>query len=161
MPISPDELKEVMSLVAATVTVVTADSDDGPVGLTVSSFMSVSADPAIVLVCVAKTTTSQQSMVGAEGFTVNVMPQGTEDEAMLFAKRGADRFGSSRWSDPGTPAAGPVLESAMAHLECVTIDRTEVGDHWVIYGEVLVTKIANRDLVPLVWRGRGFVKIQE
>ena len=160
MPISPDELKKAMSLVAATVTVVTADGDGGPIGLTVSSFMSVSADPAIVLICLEKATSSQQPMVDAEGFTVNVMPQGAEDEAMLFAKRGADRFGSSKWSEPATAAAGPVLESALAHLECVTIDRIEVGDHWVVFGEVQAMEIGNEDLLPLVWRGRGFAKIE-
>jgi len=159
MPISSDELRSVMSRVAATVTVATAKGHDGPVGLTMSSFMSVSADPAIVLVCIAKEAASLRTMLDAEGFTVNVMPQGTEDETMLFATTGADKFGSSKWRDAEHFVAGPVLETALAHLECATIERTEVGDHWVIYGEVLATKVVDDDLTPLVWLGRGFARV--
>jgi flavin reductase (DIM6/NTAB) family NADH-FMN oxidoreductase RutF len=159
MSVSAEDFKNVMSQVAATVTVVTAKSDDGPIGLTVSAFMSVSADPAIVLVCVDKATGSLQPMLDADGFTVNVMPEGTEDEAMRFATHGTDKFGSSGWSDAATPGAGPVLDSALACLECETINRAEVGDHWVIYGEVMATDIADPDTAPLVWLGRAFVKV--
>lgn len=159
MPVSAEEFKEVASRIASTVTVVTTNGEAGPVGLTVTAFMTVSADPAIVLVSLEKGTTSLQPMLDAEGFTVNVMPQGAEDETVRFSARGVDRFGLSMWSEAGTSAAGPVLESAMAHFECVTIDRTEVGDHWVIYGEVRAMQISRDDLIPLVWRGRGFAKL--
>ncbi|NHZ70923.1 MAG: hypothetical protein GWP18_04710 [Proteobacteria bacterium] len=161
MPISADELKSVMSRVAATVTVATAKGNDGPVGLAISSFTSVSADPAIVLVCIDKKAGSLRTMLDAEGFTVNVMPQGAEDETMLFATAGADKFASSKWRDADHPTAGPILETALAHLECVTIERTEVGDHWVIYGEVLATELSDDESMPLVWCGRGFARIGE
>ena len=161
MSVSPEEFKNVMSHVAATVTVVTANSDEGPIGLTVSAFMSVSADPAIVLICVDKSTASLQPMLDAPGYTVNVMPVGTEDEAMVVATHGADKFGSTSWNGPSIPEAGPVLESALASLECVTIDRSEVGDHWVIYGEVDQVTIAKDDIAPLMWHGRVFVQIEE
>jgi flavin reductase (DIM6/NTAB) family NADH-FMN oxidoreductase RutF len=159
MSVSANELKKVMALVAATVTVVTAKSEGGPVGLTVSSFVSVSADPAIVLVCLEKGASSQQPMIEAEGFTVNVMPQGAEEEAMHFATRGVNRFEISNWREATASVAGPVLESALAHFECVTLERTAVGDHWVVYGEVLATEIGSENLLPLVWRGRGFVNL--
>ena len=161
MHVSADELKSVMSHVAATVTVATAKGPDGPVGLTMSSFTSVSADPAIVLVCIAKEAASLRTMLHAEGFTVNVMPQGTEDETMRFATTGADKFESSQWRDAKHAVAGPVLETALAHLECATIERTEVGDHWVIYGEVLAAESSSDGSMPLVWCGRGFARIGE
>jgi len=159
--VSAEEFKDAMSRVASTVTIVTASGDDGPVGLTVSAFMSVSVDPAIVLVCVDKSTSSLQPMLAADGFTVNVMPEGAERDAMLFATHGADKFGASDWSEPETPSAGPVLAHALEHLECTIVDRTEMGDHWVIYGEVDLTGVAAPDARPLVWRGRGFVTLSE
>jgi 3-hydroxy-9,10-secoandrosta-1,3,5(10)-triene-9,17-dione monooxygenase reductase component len=159
MSVPAEEFKNVMARVAATVTIVTAPGDEGPVGLTATAFMSVSADPAIVLVCIDKSTASLQTMLYASGFTVNLMPEGTEDEAMLFAKHGADKFGGSEWSVSAVGGAGPVLADAYAHLECTTIDRTEMGDHWVIYGEVDATAIADSAASPLVWLGRGFVKV--
>jgi len=160
LSVSADEFKSVMAQVAATVTVVTTRIDDAPVGLTVSAFLSVSADPAIVLVCVDKATASLQAMLEADGFTVNIMPEGTEEAAMLFATHGADKFGPTSWKEPSTPTAGPVLASAFASLECATIDRVEVGDHWVLYGQVVHAETADSDAAPLVWHGRGFAKLQ-
>jgi len=159
MTVSADEFKNVMSKVASTVTVVTAPGDEGPVGLTATAFISVSAEPAIVLVCIDKSTASLVSMLDADGFTVNLMPEGTEDEAMLFATHGADKFGSSEWSESQIVEAGPVLSSSYARLECRTINRTEMGDHWVIYGEVNAAEITDPASAPLVWLGRGFAKL--
>lgn len=105
-------------------------------------------------------------MLDAEGFTVNIMPESAGDEAMLFATHGADKFGASQWSDADVPQAGPVLASALAHLECTTIDRTEVGDHWVIYGRVDATaadaagaEAGEATAAPLIWHGRSFAKL--
>ena len=159
MTVTAAEFKNVMSKVASTVTVVTAQGVNGPVGLTATAFMSVSANPAIVLVCVDKSTASLQPMLDARGFTVNLMPEGAEDEAMLFARHGADKFEGSQWSASEVETAGPVLASAYARLECRTIDRTEMGDHWVIYGEVNATAVTEPAPVPLVWLGRSFVKL--
>lgn len=159
MSVPADQFKNVMSHVAATVTVVTASTEEGPVGLTATAFMSVSADPAIVLVCVDKATGSLQPMLAAAGFTVNLMPQGTEREVMLFATHGADKFGGTQWSAPEHSNAGPALDNAYARLECTTIDRTEMGDHWVIYGEVDAAEVMSPASLPLVWLGRGFVEV--
>lgn len=158
MTVTANEFKDVMSKVAATVTIVTAKGEGEPIGLTVSAFMSVSVDPAIVLVCVDKSTASLQGMLDVDGFTVNIMPEGTDDEAMLFATHGADKFGGTQWHASQSSEAGPVLASAMAHLECVTIDRHEMGDHWVLYGQVSAL-VASDDGPPLVWHNRGFAKL--
>ena len=127
MTVPAEQFKNVMARVASTVTIVTAHGEEDLVGLTATAFMSVSADPAIVLVCIDKSTASLQPMLDADGFTVNLMPEGSEDLAMLFAKHGADKFGGSEWSEPETPDAGPILSDAYARLECTTIDRTEMA----------------------------------
>jgi flavin reductase (DIM6/NTAB) family NADH-FMN oxidoreductase RutF len=134
--IDPERFKNLMANVAATVTVVTAPSDDGPVGITVSAFTSVSADPPIVLICVDKV---------------------AEDTAMVFAMRGADKFGSVEWSDPVAPFAGPILAEAFQVFECETVERTEIGDHWVIYGTVVAER--GEAAVPLIYFNRDFARI--
>jgi flavin reductase (DIM6/NTAB) family NADH-FMN oxidoreductase RutF len=159
MAVTAEEFKNVMARVASAVTIVTAKSAAGPIGLTVSAFMSVSADPAIVLVAIDKATSSVTPMLDAVGFTVNIMPEGADDEAMLFATHGADKFGESDWSDAGTPAAGPVLANALAYLECITVNRHESGDHWVLYGELNAATIADADALPLVWHDRAYAKL--
>ena len=150
-----EEFKNVMANVASTVTVVTANTPDGPIGLTVSTFTSVSADPPIVLICIDKVVGSLDSLIAADGYTVNIMPQGAADVAMLFAAKGADRFGSVEWKPAATPAAGPVLADAFQTLECETIHRTDMGDHWVLYGKVVAGMAA--DGVPLIYLNRGFM----
>jgi flavin reductase ActVB len=151
----PEEFKDVMAKVASTVTVVTANTPDGPIGLTVSAFTSVSADPPIVLVCIDKVVGSLEPLIAADGYTVNILPQDAEDVAMLFAAKGADRFGSVEWKPAATPAAGPVLADASQTLECETILRTEMGDHWVVYGRVVAGR--SSDGVPLIYLNRGFM----
>ena len=152
-----DLLREVMGRVAATVTVVTAMGADGePAGITVSAFTSVSADPPIVLFCIHDRAESLQVMLDAPGFTVNVLPEGSTDLAMLFATRGADKFGGTARHDPAYGGAGPVLDAAYAHFACRTIDRIEMGDHWVIFGAVESGALNDETVDPLVYLDRAF-----
>ena len=153
-----DSFKEMMAQVAATVTVVTARGDDGPVGLTVSAFQSVSVDPPIVLVCLGKWVGTLDVFLEGEGFTVNFLPAGSEDTAMLFATKGTDRFGSGEWSMPDAPA-GPVLDVAIGHFACRTVQKLEMGDHWVLFGEVADGGVTAEGVDPLVWHRRGFVAL--
>lgn len=152
-----DLLRHVMSRVAATVTVVTATGSDGePVGITVSAFTSVSADPAIVLFCIHDRAESLGVMLDAPGFTVNVLSKASASLAMLFATRGADKFGDTARHDPEFEGAGPVLDEAFAHFACRTIDRIEMGDHWVLFGAVESGAIADDSADPLVYLDRAF-----
>ena len=152
-----DLLRSVMSRVAATVTVVTAFGADGePVGITVSAFTSVSADPPIVLFCIHDRAESLEAMLQAPGFTVNVLPHESEDLAMLFATRGADKFGDTARRDPEYEGAGPVLDEAFAHFACRTIEMIEMGDHWVLFGAVEAGAIDDQSIDPLVYLDRAF-----
>ena len=155
--IPPDIFKAVMQNVAASVTVVTAYGPNEPVGITVSAFTAVSADPPIILICIDKNAASLDVLLGAPGFTVNFLPQGTGDTAMLFATRDADKFGSVEWDAPEVEGSGPVLDDAFEIFECITVDRHEMGDHWVIYGQVVEAVV--RPGVPLVYLNRAFVDI--
>jgi flavin reductase ActVB len=155
----PELFKQVMANVAASVTIVTAPTPEGPVGLTVSAFTSVSVEPPIVLVCIDKVVGTLEPLLAADGYTVNIMPQSAVDTAMVFATKGADRFGTVPWLEPQTPQAGPVLEEAFQYFECVTIGRSEIGDHWVIYGEVMHGRASNG--VPLVYLNRKFITLPE
>lgn len=158
--IDGDSFKDMMSRVAATVTVVTASSADGPVGITVSAFVSVSVEPPIVLVCIDKRAGSLDAFLAAQGYTVSFMPEGSGDDAMIFATPGADKFGSVANRDSSCGIGGPILDGAFGHFECRTVQRTEVGDHWVVYGEVVASGRSEADAPPLVWHDRDFVRIE-
>lgn len=147
-----------MASLAASVTVVTVDGPEGPSGLTVSAFTSVSADPPIVLVCIDSRASTLPLLLEAEGFTVNFLPRGTEDIAMLFATRDTDRFGSVGWDT--VDVGGPVLDDAYGHFVCRRVEAHELGDHWVIYGEVTASARDEEYIEPLVYHDRRFVEIQ-
>lgn len=155
--IAPDIFKAVMQNVAASVTVVTAYGPDEPVGITVSAFTAVSADPPIILVCIDKAAASLGTLLDAPGFTVNFLPQGSADTAMIFATRDGDKFGSVEWDRPEVEGSGPVLDEAFEVFECTTVERHEIGDHWVIYGQVVEAVV--RPGVPLVYLNRAFVEL--
>ena len=153
-------VRAVMGSVAASVTVVTADHPEhGPVGITVSAFTSVSAEPPIVLVCIGKHADSLPAFLGAGGFTVNFLPHGRDEEAMLFATRGADKFGEASYRASTVDGAGPVLDAAFATFECRTTEALDMGDHWVIFGDVVGGGLADDQAEPLVYLDRGFGRV--
>ena len=150
---------DTMASLAASVTIVTVESDDGPSGLTVSAFTSVSADPPVILVCIDERASTLPVLLSEGGFTVNLMPQGTSELAMLFATPDTDRFGATGWRP--VAGAGPVLEDAFGYFVCRTVGRTEMGDHWVLYGEVIDGGLVDSDAEPLVYRGRRFARLED
>ena len=148
-----------MASLAASVTVVTVEGPEEPSGLTVSAFTSVSADPPIVLVCIDTRASTLPILLDADGFTVNFLPRGAEDVAMLFATRGTDRFGSVGWHS--VDIGGPVLDDAYGHFVCRRIGEIELGDHWVIYGEVVASGRDEEYIEPLVYHARRFVELHQ
>ena len=90
----PRTLRDALGCFATGVTVVTCLGPDGePVGLTANSFTSVSLDPPLLLVCIAKQAASAGAMVGASHFAVNVLQTGQQPASIRFATRHEDRFG--------------------------------------------------------------------
>jgi flavin reductase (DIM6/NTAB) family NADH-FMN oxidoreductase RutF len=156
--IDPHSFKDMMSSVAQTVTVVTAATDDGPVGLTVSAFTSVSVEPPIVLVCIDKVVSTLDALLASGGYTVSFLPEDTDDVAMVFASHGVDRFGSVGWHEPPKGVGGPILDVAFGHFECRTIHRLDMGDHWVIFAEVIGGGRLDDEANPLVYLKRGFAR---
>ena len=87
-------LRDALGCFATGVTVVTClDAEGRPVGLTANSFTSVSLDPPLLLVCIAKQAASASAMIGAGHFAVNVLQTGQQPASIRFATRYEDRFG--------------------------------------------------------------------
>jgi flavin reductase (DIM6/NTAB) family NADH-FMN oxidoreductase RutF len=135
----PDEFRHVLGSFASGVTVVTTcDRDAQPAGLTVSAFASVSLDPPLVLVCVGRGAQSYPSLAAAGRFAVNVLADGQEAISRRFATaspgRAAEKFEGIGWK---MGALGcPLIDDALAHLECSTTQTVEGGDHTIFLGRV-------------------------
>lgn len=139
--------RRALSCFATGVTVVTTlDGDGQRVGITVSSFNSVSLDPPLVLWSIGKDSLSYDAFIKADSFVVNVLSSGQSDLSNRFAAKRTDKFNGL---DCRSGIAGiPILPDCAASFECTTEHLYEGGDHTIIVGRV--AKFADSAVDPLI-----------
>lgn len=135
---------------ATGVCVITADSPQGPLGLTVNSFASVSLDPRLVLWCLDERSERWPVFAAAEHFAVHVLPAGDQEKAARFA-RGVALLAEGEFDRRF--AGPPCLPEALARFECTTHQRIQMGDHMIIIGKVEAFSAVAGDALTF-WRGR-------
>ena len=146
-------LRDALGCFATGVTVVTCiDADGNPVGLTANSFTSVSLDPPLLLVCIAKAAASARALIHAPNFAVNVLQTGQQPASIRFSTRDEDRFGATPWSCGG--AGAPILKDSLGVFECERFAVYDGGDHHILVGHVIKASF-DAGLDPLLYfRGR-------
>jgi flavin reductase (DIM6/NTAB) family NADH-FMN oxidoreductase RutF len=133
--IGPDLYRRVCAQFATGVTVVTTlDQEGHPHGVTVNSFTSVSLDPPLVLVSIDLRNAILGHFLTSTHFAVNMLAEDQEGVSRRFSSTAENRFHGVAWH----PAVSgvPLLEGALAHLECAVTKVLEVGDHSVLIGAV-------------------------
>lgn len=145
----PRTLRDALGCFATGVTVVTCvDGEGRPTGLTVNSFTSVSLDPPLLLVCLAKPAASSAALVRASHFAVNVLQTGQQPASIRFSTRDQDRFGTTPWSTG--EAGAPILKDSMGVFECERYAVHDGGDHHILIGQV-VKATFDAQLDPLLY----------
>lgn len=135
---------------ATGVCVVTADSDQGPLGLTINSFASVSLEPRLILWCLDERSDRWPTFAAAERFAVHVLPASDRTMAARFAK-GVSQLQPDEYERPSH--GPPCLPEALARFECVTHERIQMGDHMIIIGRVEAFDSTAGEALTF-WRGR-------
>lgn len=139
------------------VTVITATTGDGPVGLAVGSFFSVSLEPPLVAFCAAKTSTSYPKISNSGRFVVNILAEDQEDVSRVFASKATDKFsGIGYRPSPGTGA--PVISDVLGWIDCEIDTVHEAGDHWIVVGRVLDLEVGHEG-GPLVFFRGGYSRL--
>lgn len=134
--IDPRAFRKALGSFLTGVTVVATLQDDGtPRGFTANSFTSVSLDPPLVLVCIAKSASSCPVFTAADHFSVNVLAEHQASVSMLFASKAADRFAQAAWRRG--PAGSPILDGVAAWFDCVRHEVVDAGDHVILIGRVV------------------------
>ncbi|VDC24943.1 CoA transferase [Pseudogemmobacter humi] len=134
-PLAPQALRRAFGAFATGVTVLTTRQADGtPRGFTANSFASVSLDPPLVMICLAKSAHSCATFAAAPHFAVNVLAEGQEPVAELFASRAPDKFPRCDWR-PGH-AGMPLIDGALAGFVCARHRLVDAGDHLILIGRV-------------------------
>lgn len=135
---TPQELRDAMATFATGVTIITArDADGKPVGLTVSSFSSVSLTPPLVMWCLGNASSCRAGFDHHAFFAVHILAADQQALAMQFAGAPAQRFEGVSFE---TNARGlPILQGCLAVIECERYQTMEGGDHQIYMGHVLAT----------------------
>ncbi len=132
----PRALRNAFGAFATGVTVITTRQPDGtPRGFTANSFTSVSLDPPLLLVCIAKTAHSADVFREATHFAVNILAEDQKAVSGLFASRAPDKFDHCAWTSG--PADMPLIDGALAQFTCANHQLVDAGDHLILIGQVL------------------------
>ena len=157
MAIDPARFRSVLGRFASGVTVVTIRDRSGTDrGMTVSAFCSLSLSPPLVLVCIDKTAELHDTLAETPRFVVNILEAGQEAVSRRFAEHVGDRFDGIGYSRGVTGA--PLINGALAHIECEMVASHTGGDHTIYIGEVVAAQ-ATQDRPLLYYRG-GYTQLE-
>lgn len=126
---------------------------EGPVGFTCQAFAALSLDPPLVLLAPAKSSTSWPRIARAGAFCVNILASDQEALARSFSVSGGDKFAGVAWH--GAPVTGaPLLQGALAWVECHLEQIHASGDHELVTGRVVSLGVGEGE--PLLFYRGGF-----
>ena len=124
--------------------------------ITASSFSSLSLDPPLILVCIAKGNTFETMVRDAKHFAVSILTEGQGDISNGFARSGREALPELPDVETFTMETGsPHISGAMAHLDCELADMLEGGDHVIVVGRVIAAS-ADGDMAPLLYYRRDY-----
>jgi flavin reductase (DIM6/NTAB) family NADH-FMN oxidoreductase RutF len=134
-PFDGRHFRNALSQFATGVTVITTRLDNGSfIGLTATSFNSVSLDPPLVLWSLANTARSLPAFSANSHYVINVLAAGQVSLADRFSRRIDNRFEGVEFDLSATGM--PILKGAAAWFECRNKSRYAEGDHVIFVGEV-------------------------
>lgn len=153
-----DLYRDVAGRFATGVAVVTCDGPDGPAGLTTNAITSLSLDPLLLLVCFDNESRTLPAVRAAGRFAVNVLREGQEELARVFASKriAREKFESvTHVVEHGVP----VLDGAIAWIACDLRELLPGGDHTIGIGEVTQMD-ADAGGRPLLWFAGGYAGLR-
>lgn len=164
MSVTANDFRKAMGCFATGVTVVTVDQDGEVHGMTANAFTSVSLDPVLVLVCVEQRARTHAHLHARKRFGVNVLRSDQQAIAEYYARSAeTHQHPEAAGAHFDRTAQGtPVLQGALAYLECRLHSTQTAGDHTIFIAEV--EEVVVRDGEPLLYfrsQYRDIAKIAE
>ncbi|MBV9193814.1 MAG: flavin reductase family protein [Solirubrobacterales bacterium] len=147
---------------ATGVTVITTRGEEHAYGMTANAFSSVSLDPPLVLVCVIADSEGSKHIQRNGVFAVNILHADQEPVSRFFASRDRPRGRDAFTSVPHRVSAtgSPIIQGAVAYLDCNLHAAHEAGDHEIFIGEVLELGFESEGQ-PLVFHGGRYKLVSD
>ena len=152
--INSDELRFALGKYITGVTIVTCNSDNGPIGITANSFSSLSLSPPLVLWAPAKASKRHDTFLEAEKFIVHIASENQIELCKSFSK---SANGESELNWAYNDEGDAFIENCSARFECIKYNHFDGGDHSIIVGEV--KNFETTDHEPLVYLGGNYQKL--
>ena len=147
--IDPMDYRRTLGSYPTGVVIITGDAEEGPVGLAIGSFASVSLDPPLVGFLPDKGSSSWPKIATTGSFCVNILAADQLACCQAFASKGGDKYASLTWRTAAT--GSPVLDGVLAWIDC-SIERVEeAGDHWFVMGRIQEMAVERDDTGPLLF----------
>lgn len=156
-----EDLRSVMRHVPSPVTVVTLMSQNGPRGVTIGSFTSVSLDPPLISFNIMHNSVAHDVLLEAEAFAVNIL----RDDQSALGERFAEPALSSLEQFKGigynlNEAGIPILFDSLAVILCEPFKAVEAGDHSLLIGSVIEADVVS-DGKPLLYYWHAYRMVGE
>lgn len=153
--VDADSFRSVMRQLAGAVTVITTEGEGKLHGFTATAVCSVCAAPPTILIVVNQSARTHPHIDRKGYYAVNVLAQSQKDIAEHFAGKGEDQFSSVSYTL--TENGVPLVDGAVAHLECKIVDRIPIGTHTVFVGRVVGTGAEAQP--PLVYHDARYAQV--
>jgi flavin reductase (DIM6/NTAB) family NADH-FMN oxidoreductase RutF len=155
--VSSEDFRRACGRFATGVTIATVlDAQGAPHGLTVNSFSSVSLEPPLILICLGHAVTIIDAFRSATHFGINVLTENQRDLSDRFARRGLDRFDGIPW-ERGAHGV-PLLPGVLAALELRIHQRIVSGDHDILVGLMVTSRVAEGS--PLLYYASNYGQLK-
>jgi 3-hydroxy-9,10-secoandrosta-1,3,5(10)-triene-9,17-dione monooxygenase reductase component len=162
----PESFRAVMGHFATGISVVTTFDGDRPAGITVNAFSSVSLEPPLVMVALDRRRFITPMVRAAGRYAVSVLGSDMQALSDCFAHAPTEPgeptredFCGASWS-PG-PTGLPLLDGAIATLECTTVETFSAGDHDLFIGRVDSMAELREGVPPLLYFRRHYLRIEQ
>lgn len=150
--IDAKQYRQVLGQYPTGVCVVTSAGTDGsPAGMVVGSFTSVSLDPPLVGFFPDRGSSSWPKVAANGRFCVNILSAEQEDVCRKLASKDPDKFASI--AHHPSPMGSPIIDGAVAWIDCDLHSVGDAGDHFFVLGEVRLLEIAEGGLPLLFFQG--------
>lgn len=163
MLFDPMHFRQVLGRFATGVTVITTNAGGHKHGMTANAFSSVSLEPPLVLVSIAKTADMHDLMLEAKAFCVNILAEHHREWSDWWAGKApkdADQFAGIPHSLKST--GSPVLDGCLGYIDCKVWAQYAGGDHTLFVGEVQEAAVTEDDsLKPLLFFSSKYRKLSD